>query len=173
MTIEDQFHSLSVGDFTYYAIQSRLTHKSGHNKPDGPLIPVAEIVDEDGTPYKPPGWGGVSEWIAEPWAGTGNNWKPQYRESYEETRAVQSATGRFGWWSLKYAVQGFYRMQDASAAGQMNYKHEGKDIEAVRYEFRIVKVHVTKQVDLVSVADLMDALSVKDKPVEAAKEAAC
>ncbi len=158
MTIEEPFKPLEEGKFTYFAIRSRVTHLSEHNEPNGPLRPVSECEDGFGRPYKAEWLGMVGEYTAEPWAGSGNNYKPKYKNSHDELHSVWAKTGGCGWWTLRYAVLAMRRLVKGSEAGKLDYDHQGKKTQAVRYEFRIVKITVSKLVELVNVPDLMDAL---------------
>jgi len=159
MTIECPFKPLEEGAYTYYAIQSRVTHLSPHNKPDKPLEHVSKLEDGFGRPYETGGeWGGgpsSGDYVAEPWVGD----KPKYKKSHDEKHDVWAKTGGSGWWTLKYAVNAMRRLNKGSEEGKLNYKDGyNKVTQAVRYEFRIVKISVSKKVELVSCSDLMDAL---------------
>ena len=70
-------------------------------------------------------------------------------------------TGGSGWWTLKYAVLAMRRLSKGSQAGKLNYKDGyNKVTQAVRYEFRIVKISVSKKVELISANDLIEALAI-------------
>ena len=161
--IEGPFHCISEGEFTYFTIQMMRTHMSPHNKPEEPLLPISQIVDSSGRPEESH-WGTIS-WdnygsIAEPWAGSGNDYKPIFKTAHDETHDVWSKTGRHGWWTLKYAVLALKRMKKASEDGKMNWKDNCNRVtQAVRHDFRLVKVTVAKKVELVSADDLIDALT--------------
>lgn len=164
MTIESPFKTIEDGSYTYYAIQSRVTHLSPWCEPDGPLEHVSKLKDCFGRPYLETGgdWsGGPSngDCYAEPWEGSGNDYKPKYKESHDEKHDVWAKTGGTGWWTLNYAVLAMRRLQKASAEGKLNYKDGyNKETQAVRYEFRIIKISVSKKVEHVSTEDLMNAL---------------
>lgn len=162
MKIEHEFKSLEEGEYTYYTIQSRVTHLSPHNKPDEPLSHVSSVLDGFGRPYLETGgdWNdGFADHIAEPWSKGGT---PKYKKSHDETHDVWAKTGGSGWWTLRYAVLAMNRLIRASDDGRLNYKDGYNNItRAVRYEFRIIKVFVSKRVDLLSCADLMKALANK------------
>lgn len=162
MTIEFPFKTLEDGAYTYYAIQSRVTHLSPHNKPNEPLEHVSNVLDGYGRPYLERGgdWAsGIGNCYAEPWVGGGNDFRPKYKESHDEKHDVWSKTGGSGWWTLKYAVLAMQRLRKASEEGDLNYKDSyNKITQAVRYEFRIIKISVSKKVELVSCDDLIDAL---------------
>lgn len=159
MTIDEPFKPLSEGTFTYFTIQSKVTHLSPHNEPDAGLIPAKDVIDGFGKPYKSK-WGGmIHEYIAEPWDGSGNDYKPKYKASSDEKHDVWAKTGGCGWWSLKYAVAAMRRLQKASENGDLNYKDSyNKVYRAVRYEFRVIKINVSKSVEVVGIKDLMDSL---------------
>lgn len=141
------------GTFTYYTLQHRTTHKSPWLKPDGPLEPVEEKE-----------WS-FSSWdffggVAEPWHGTGNDWRPKFKEAHDETHSVWANTGCHGWWSLKFAVKGLKRVRKADAKGKFDcfdgYRHHE---QAVRHEFRLVKVTVSKKTEEVSAEDAFEQLA--------------
>jgi hypothetical protein len=141
------------GTFTYYTLQHRRTHESPWLKPRGKLKPVKELDDWSFSSWDV--FGGT----AEPWVGTGNNYKPQFKEAHDETHSVWACTGRHGWWSLKYAVKGLRRVQAAQARGKFDSRGTyGSHNQALRYEFRLVKVTVSKVTEEVSSDDLMEAL---------------
>ena len=161
MTIEEPFKTLEDGAYTYYAIQSRVTHLSPHNKPEAPLVSVEKLDDGFGRPYSREWHGMVGEYIAEPWEGSGNDYKPKHRKSHDEKHSVWAKTGGSGWWTLKYAVLAMRRLSKGSQAGKLNYKDGyNKVTQAVRYEFRIVKISVSKKVELSSANDLIEALAI-------------
>lgn len=155
MTIDGPFHPVSEGSYVYFAIQSRVTHLSPHNKPDGILSPVCDVEDGFGRPYKSE-WGGmVGEYIAEPW----KNNKPIYKDSCDEKHDVWSKTGGMGWWQLRFAVNAMRRLVSGSDAGLLNYRDSYNRVtRAVRYEFRIVKVAVSKRVDIVTQNELIESI---------------
>ncbi len=138
------------GEHTFYTLQHKLTHESPWLQPDGPLKPV-----------KSSGWAFTSwdyfGYFIEPWHGRGgNDWKPKYRKSHDETHDVWSKTGYHGWWTLKYAVKGLQRMKEASSKGDLCRKDGyGKICQACRYDFRIVKITLSHNVEPVSLDDVL------------------
>jgi hypothetical protein len=160
MTIEDQFKKLEEGAFEYFSIEHRRSHLSPWNKPNEPLTPVEDLLDSFGKPESTE-WdsGVIKDLVAEPWIGTGNNYKPKYKFSHDEKHSVWAQTGGCGWWTLKYAVLAVRRLRKASKLGKLNYADGyGKVTQAVRYEFRVVKISVSKKVELVSCDELIDSL---------------
>lgn len=144
---------MNEGTFTYFTLQHRLTHQTEHCKPHGTLKPL-----------KNQKWS-YSSWdsfgcFAEPWAGSGNNWKPQFKESSDETHDCWSKTGAHGWWTMKYGVMAVLRLRKASEEGKLNYKDGyNNETRGCRYDFKIVKVTVSKKVEEVSVYDIMENVS--------------
>jgi len=138
---------MQEGEFTYYTLQHRRTHKSPWLDPEGPLEPV------DDQEWSFSSWD-VFGGTAEPWAGSGNNYKPKHKKAHDETHSVWACTGRHGWWSLNYAVKGLKRVRKAQAKGKFDSRDGyGHHEQAVRYEFRLVKVTVSKKVEEVSLED--------------------
>lgn len=142
------------GSYKYFAIQHRKTHESPWLKPEEPLVPVDQKSDT---------WS-FSSWdyfggYAEPWGGKGNDWKPLYLKSYNETHDVWSKTGTHGWWSLKYAIEGIKRLKQASCSGKLNSTDSyGKVTQAVRFDFRIVVVEVSRKVSELNMDTVLDEL---------------
>ena len=143
------------GEYTYYTLQHRRTHESPWLKPKGKLKDVRQEHQE---------WN-FSSWdvfggTAEPWHGSGNDYKPKYRKAHDETHDVWACTGRHGWWSLKYAVKGLKRVQEAQAKGKFDsydgYRHHN---QALRYEFRLVKVTLSKKTEEVSLDEAFEQLA--------------
>jgi len=139
------------GDFTFYTLQYRTTHKSPWLEPDGKLKPLKKEE------WRLCSWD-VFGRTAEPWDGKGNNYKPKHRKSYDETHAVWSCTSYHGWWSLKYAVNGLMRVREADTKGRFDSRDGyGKLHQAVRHEFRIVKITVSKKTEVVSCEEQLEA----------------
>ncbi len=151
--VEDTFHSITPGGYTYFTVQSRITHQTPYGNPDGELVPELDVDS----------WGDIS-WdaygtIAEPWAGKGNDWKPVFRTAHNETYSVWSATGRRGWWTLHYAALAFVRMCEADKNDKCNWHtFEGKLRTRLRREYRIVQVTVSKRVEALTIGDVALAL---------------
>lgn len=130
--------------YIYYTLQHRRTHQSPWLKPKGTL---RKVHDSD--------WS-YSSWEhfgsqAEPWHGTGNAYRPKYLISHDETHDVWEKTGRHGWWTLTYAIQGLRRVQKAQTKGKFDsYDGYGHHNQALRYEFRIVKVTITKETEIIN-----------------------
>lgn len=124
------------GQFVYYVIQHRIIAKSPWREPDAPLVPVTSFDDQD---WRYSSWDVFGN-AFEPWAGSGNDYAPLYRESYEDKSDLWQKTGANGWWQLRYAILGLRRAIDYDAAGRFDTEHEGRKRQAVRHEFRIVKI---------------------------------
>ena len=145
MGLEDPFHGISAGQsYTYYALEMRCTHCTEHGKPDGPLLPITE---ESG--WDVMGWDSYGCY-AEPWGGKGNDYKPLFKEAHNETHDVWAKTGRHGWWTRKFADLALERMQLASAEKKLTYTDgRGNVLSVSQYAFRIIKVTVSKTVEVV------------------------
>ena len=150
------------GTFVFYTIQSRMTHMSPDDHPDKPLVKIEFMWDGFGKPYENT-WsselalGSGGKYIAEPWCGTGNNYKPKYKKSHDQMHDVWSKTGCFGWWDLKYAIRGMQRVKKASEQGKLGYKDRNNKLtQIIRYEFRIAKISVSKLVEIVTCDELID-----------------
>ena len=140
------------GDFIYYTLQHRCTHKSPWLKPEGKLEPVG---DKDWSFSSWEFFGGT----AEPWHGRGNDYRPKYKEAHDETHDVWACTSHHGWWTLKYAVKGLRRVQAADAEGKFDSRDGYKNhSQAVRHEFRLVKITTSKKTEEISANELMDQL---------------
>jgi hypothetical protein len=139
------------GKHVFYQLQHRKTHESPWLKPKGKLKPV-ENRD----------WA-FSSWDyfggkAEPWAGRGNGYKPKYPEAHEETHEVWARTGYHGWWTLEYALKALARVTKAQAEGAFDSRGSYKEhCQALRYEFRIVKVSIEYSVEALTGGVLANA----------------
>lgn len=136
------------GTFTYYTFQHRKTHQSPWLEPNEPLIPVENEWDFSN-------WDSFG-YVAEPW----KNEAPKFKKSFDETHEVFCSTGNKGWWTLRYAVLGLNRLRKASEEGKFNVTHYGDVARAVRFEFRLVKITVSKETTLVhcdEIAELVKA----------------
>jgi len=145
------------GEFAYYTMQHRRTHKSPWLKPDDSLEPVED--NEENKEWAFSSWD-VFGGIAEPWHGSGNDYKPKHKKAHDETHDVWASTGRRGWWSLKYAVKGLRRLQKAQAKGKFDCRDGYRNhCQALRYEFRLVKITVSKKTEEVSLEDAFQQLN--------------
>lgn len=140
------------GNFVFYTIQHRRTHESPWLQPNGPLTLLKERE-----------WS-FSSWdhfgyVAEPWHGSGNNYKPKYKKSHDETHDVWSKTGYHGWWTVGYAIKAMSRLTNGSEQGKFNSKDGyGKVHQSLRYEFRIVRVEISRKVEELTVKHMIDEL---------------
>lgn len=132
---------MRTGDFVFYTLQYKRTHESPWCEPDGPLTPVDE---EDDWAFG--SWDRFGQ-HAEPWHGSGNDFRPKYKKSHDETHDVWSWTSQHGWWTLDYALQGLARVTQASNAGKLDLRDGyNKRTQAVRYRFRVVRVKLSYDV---------------------------
>lgn len=144
--------AMKDGTFTFYTLQHRTTHRSPWLKPNEPL----ELVEDHGWSFS--SWD-VFGGTAEPWHGSGNDYRPKYRVAHDETHSVWANTGWHGWWSLEYAVKGLRRVRAADAKGKFDVRDRYRHHEqAVRHEFRLVKVTVSKKTEVLTPEEVMEAL---------------
>jgi len=138
------------GTFTFYALQHRRTHESSWGKPEGKL---KKIKKKDKWAFSSWDYFGAT---AEPWYGRGNDWRPKHRKSQNETHEVWSNTGGcHGWWTFKYAVRALERVRKAGAKGKFDSRDNyDKPMRAVRHEFRLVKVTMSKKTERVSLKNI-------------------
>ena len=133
------------GKFEYYVIQHKKTHESPWLKTKEPLVKVRHD------------WA-FSSWeyfgfIAEPWTGSGNDWKPKHKKSHDETYDVWNKTDERGWWTLKFAEKAVRRLEKAQKSGKFDTKGPyGKKHQVCRYKFRIVKKIVSHNVEVVEIS---------------------
>lgn len=146
---------MNDGTYTYYTLQHRRTHKSPWLKPKGKLKPVKDVRDKK--------WD-FSNWdvfgsIAEPWTGKGNDYRPKFKKAYDETHDVWAHTDHNGWWTLKFAVRGLRRVRKADAKGKFDSRSGyGHHEQAVRHEFRLIKITVSQTTEFISEEDWMNEL---------------
>jgi len=134
--------NMKDGNFIFYALQHRRTHLSPWLKPNDKLTKVEDKEDEE--------WA-FSSWdvfglTAEPWHGRGNEYRPKFKKSHNETFDVYINTTYHGWLSLKYAIKGLKRVQKADTKGKFYCRSSyGYHEQAVRHEFRLVEVVISKK----------------------------
>lgn len=138
------------GNFTFYAIQFRVTHESPHLEPEGKLEPVE---DKNWQYTGKDSWG----YSLDPHIGTGNDWRPRNRTSSDELFNLKMATGYEGWHTFKYALAAFKRLKRDDANGKYDYTDCGNKIRAVRHEFRIVEITMAKATKVLTVDDVLEA----------------
>lgn len=140
---------MADGTYTYYTIQHRRTHESPWLKPKAPLI-KAQQKDWHFSSFDSFGF------AFEPWL----DFKPKYPKSQNETHDVWAKTSHKGWWTLKYAVRALKRARKASEEGKFDSRDSYNTLsQAVRYEFRIVKMVVSQQTEAVSCDELLEVLT--------------
>jgi hypothetical protein len=141
------------GTFTYYTLQHRRTHTSPWLKPQDKL---KSVKDKE--------WD-FSNWdvfglTAEPWHGKGNDWRPKFKKAHNETRDCWANTGHSGWWTLKFAVRGLRRVRKADAKGKFDSRSGyGHHEQAVRHEFRLVKITVSQTTEGIPEEDWISELA--------------
>lgn len=142
------------GDFVYYTIQHRITHKSPWCMPYGQLKYVPDSKwcfscwDKFGRTF-------------EPWHDDNKHHSHKLAESYKDKGDVFQKTGENGWFNLKHAVLGLKRARDANLTGKFDsFDSYGKRCQAVRYEFRIVKMTVSQKTEVISNDDLINIIEI-------------
>ena len=146
------------GDHTFYYIQQRQTHKSPWLKPKGKLKCWREKNKE---------WHGAS------WDFFGKGLAPsnlcrhacsscyttqRHRKAGDEAHDVWAHTGYHGWRTLKYALAALKRCRKEDAKGTFDSRDGYKNHEqAVRHEFRLVKVTLSYHVEPVTIDDAVEA----------------
>jgi len=138
---------MNNGKYKYYTIQLRKKAENTWCEEESPIIEIPESQRED--------WGTFS-WdtfghTAEPWHGQGNDYRPKYNKSHDETHEVWCAVGYRGWWSLKYAEKALKRLETANVLGKFDTLDGYRNLcRKVRYEFRIVKIKVSKKTKVIT-----------------------
>lgn len=131
---------MTPGNYTFYQFQYKRTHESPWCEPDGPLTSVKERDWSFGS------WDRFGCY-AEPWHGSGNDYRPKYQESHDETHDVWGKTGSHGWWTLDCAIAGLQRLTRASEEGKLDERDGyNRRVQAIRYKFRIVRVKLNYEV---------------------------
>jgi hypothetical protein len=129
-------------DVTYYTIQHRCTHESPWMKLKGRRKRVA-------------GAWAFSSWdyfgrVFCPLIGKGNNRRARYKKADEDRNAVYQECRRSGWKQRKYAIQALKRVRKMDDDGAFDSTDTyGHKCQAVRHEFRVVKVHYVNQVSVI------------------------
>lgn len=142
---------MNNGTHIYYTIQLRRSHESPWLQLHEPLQPIIKRE-----------WSFISwdhfGWAAEPWTGGGNDHKPQFPDSHKQTHNVWANTGCHGWWSADYALAALKRLKAKNEMGAFNSKDGyGAPLQAVRYEFKIVKVILSRKVEDLTIDHLVEA----------------
>jgi hypothetical protein len=126
-------------DVTYYTIQHRCTHESPWMKLKGRRKRVE-------------GAWAFSSWdyfgrVFRPLIGKGN---ARYKKADEDRNAVYQKCRRSGWKQRKYAIQALKRVRKMDDDGAFDSTDTyGHKCQAVRHEFRVVKVHYVNQVSVI------------------------
>lgn len=133
---------MTPGDHVFYTIQHRTTQKSPWLEPSGELSPYEEGTDWSFSSFDHFGR------ALDPWAGSGNDYKPVDSKATDQKHAVRCITGQHGWWDLKYAKAALKRVKQLDAKGAFDSKWDGTVTQAIRHEFRIVRVSLSYQVEV-------------------------
>ncbi len=142
------------GEYVIYVVQHRRTHESVWGNPKS--APVGLPVDEESWAFSSfdafgKGW--------EPHHGKGNDWRPVSRKSHDELHAVYHKTGHHGYFTLSYGLRALKRLHKASGEGKFDSRDSyGSSHQAVRHEFRLVKLTMSQKTEEVDVADVVEAL---------------
>lgn len=129
-------------DVTYYVIQHRCTHESPWMKPNGKLKPVNDH-DRSWTFSSFDYFGRAFS----PMIGKGNSIRPRSKKADDDRSAVYHECGRHGWKQLKHAIHALRRVYKLDNEGAFDHNDPySVKCQAVRHEFRVVKVHYVNQV---------------------------
>ncbi len=143
------------GKHIIYAVQTRITHRSPWLRPKGKLSPADDEDDEEwffaSFDYFGRSW--------EPHHGAGNDWRPISPKSHDELHDVQHLTGQSGYFRMDYALRALKRLRKADDAGKFDSQGPyGKKSQAVRHEFRLVKITMNQKTEAVDQAEIVEAL---------------
>ncbi len=160
------------GDHTYYSVQYQLIAEGERDKPDSLIEPVAKLGE-----WSDVGKDGVFGQAFEPWAGSGNDYKPTNKAAYESRHSVWARTGYSGWWEEKYAMAALTRLRDRDERGQFDrrdhrYSTAGVWQQAQRHRFRVIKRVVSKHTTVLLEEPLKGYGRSKDKPRRKRKQRA-
>ena len=143
------------GTCTFYTIQHKTTGQSPWLRPEEPIIPklhwqgnwVFSSFDHFGMSF-------------DPHEGVGNNRHAVDQAASNEIHAIWSKTGHKGWRSLRHAKSALRRVRSHDNLGKYNGTDtHGNVCQAVRHEFRIVKIIISCKMDLVPEAPVKPAKS--------------
>lgn len=141
------------GEYVYFAIQYKTTHKSPHLKKK-PLKKVEENTQYD---WSFCGADGVFRKGMNPYIGKGNSWRPKSKKADNELRNVRQLTSGIGWWNPEYALKALKRLRELDKQGQHDsYDGYSKFSSAYRHEFRIVKVFYKKEVKILDCDSILE-----------------
>lgn len=139
------------GDHAYFTIQHRRTHESPWLKPEGKLhkskpdewhFSSFDAFHKGMTPFDP-----------------SSKRLHKYPKESDEAHDVWAHTGNHGWWTFKYAARALKRCIKLDKAGEFDsFSGYRKRKQAIRREFRIVKVQISYDVTPVSVEDIIEVL---------------
>lgn len=131
------------GEYTIYVVQGRRTHESILRRPDGPL-----------KPSKKGKWGLAS------FDSFGSGWEPSPgSKSHAELWNNYHRTGYHGYTTMSYALKALKRLHEASEAGRFDSRDTYKVWhQALRHEFRLVKLELSKKTTVVELADAARAM---------------
>lgn len=130
------------GHFEFYTMQCRTVSKSPWLKPNDPLVP-----EKKDKVWFNPSWD-VFGGSFEPWHGKGNDYRPKYRRSYEQTHDIWAKIGYHGWYDMKYALRALAQARKDDDAGKFDSRDGyGHHNQAVRHEFRVVKITLSKKTE--------------------------
>lgn len=141
---------MNDGNFTIYTIQYQIVgHKTSRGKwIDGSCDKWRSGVHN---PFKK---------YLDPWVGAGNQYGPQFKESYKEMHSVAMSCDLSGWHSIKWAIAAYNRLRafQNSEDGQKGFpSYDGYNkIESYWfYNFRLAKIEVSKKTTPLTLDDVL------------------
>ena len=152
---------MNDGNFRIFCIQFRVKGKSPWLKPEGKLEPTRDLDNN---------WSFCGEHFYKGmYPRKQSNFKNQYAPSAlypDEAKEFDKIRQEMGfewegWYTIDYAIRAFKRLVALDNAGEYDYKDftYGTKHQAVRHEYRIVKVQITKKVQPVDLMDVLDSVA--------------
>jgi hypothetical protein len=139
------------GRYEIYVIQFRTTHKSPWLKPKGALKPV---TDRDWGSCGPDYWGVAMD----PHSGGPSDFKHKYPKSSDQLFDVRNKTGYSGWFEVKHAIAAVKRLNKLDAKGKFDSFDGYKNCQAIRHEFRIIRILLSQKTEILDAAGIIAGL---------------
>ncbi len=143
------------GEHVIYAVQVRITHESPWQQPKDKRIKCKSATDDKAWVFASFDYFGRC-W--EPHIGTGNDWRPKTPKSHDELHDVQHMVGQSGYFKLEYGLRALKRLRKADDAGRFDTPGYDRTCQAVRHEFRLVKMTMSQKTEPVDLAEIVEAL---------------
>ena len=152
---------MKPGDWTYYKIEFRRTHQTPHCKPENKLKPLTAAQKKSLRDDGRQGWGGCADnWAGyHPWVRKGGYDQPRWKGISDEGHNVQHMVDCSGFWKLKSARRILQNLILEDEKGSHDHLDSGSNrvTQRLRYEFRIIKTHVTYAREVVSDREIIAA----------------